>query len=941
MRLPESLNLYVEGFLSEEDARRQQRSAQLILDRLKNQPGLILGDEVGMGKTFVALAVASAYIMADGASPVVVMVPAGVVGKWKRDAETFRTACLCSEDERKRFRVATAETGVELLKLLDDPKPVRASLIVLSHGALHRKMADKWVKLAVLQAAIKGRHGSVLLRQRLARFAPKILRHTHKVDDHYDLYLKLLETPARQWKSVLVKWGWLEDADDDPVPEVFLETLDEIDLVDVFDRVIEVLPERVSKSLNERISRARTALDRGEDAVIPAIWRECLKRMRLSFPLLVLDEAHRTRNTHTQLSALLSAEHEDLNSVKGQLADRFERMLFLTATPFQLGHAELRNVLSRFESINWGSKRAPEMSRDSFRGSIDTLHQELDAMQWATERLERAWKKLISQDLDEAERSYGPQWWTLAGQGDDPECLNVVNERLRAVMLTFITAQTAIRKAEQSLKPWVLRHARSTHLPSPHHEIARRTRVEGADVLNEALARASERRGGGLRVSADNCLPFLLGARLTTLPDAPRVFGEGLASSYDALLNTRRDDASELADDQTPREHGSGAWYVATLRDAAQSISAKGYQLHPKMQATIELAMALWRRGEKVLVFCHYVETGAALHRYLSEAMISEIETRACQAIGCTLDVLPRELVRIADHFDRDRPIAKHVLSILDAMIDHHPALQEAETRRDIHDIVLRFLRTPTFLVRFADLSVTEITSDWVEELFDRVDASGLSLRLVIKQFLDFLSKRTNSADRQAYLDALKTLQTGTHAGPEVEQALADDGEDGVERVRLVANVRRVYGKTRDETRERIMLTFNTPFYPEILISSSVMAEGVDLHANCRHVIHHDLDWNPSSLEQRTGRIDRLGSKAERSGKSIRVYLPYVEGCQDEKLYRVVMDRERWFGVVMGAEESMKKVLQANAWEIERLADQPVIPINLVDSLKMRLDSNH
>ena len=83
------------------------------------------------------------------------------------------------------------------------------------------------------------------------------------------------------------------------------------------------------------------------------------------------------------------------------------------------------------------------------------------------------------------------------------------------------------------------------------------------------------------------------------------------------------------------------------------------------------------------------------------------------------------------------------------------------------------------------------------------------------------------------------------------------------------------------------------------------MAEGVDLHLNCRHVIHHDLDWNPSSLEQRTGRIDRLGSKAERAGKPIRVYLPYVEGCQDEKLFRVVMDRERWFGVVMGAEESM------------------------------------
>lgn len=115
------------------------------------------------------------------------------------------------------------------------------------------------------------------------------------------------------------------------------------------------------------------------------------------------------------------------------------------------------------------------------------------------------------------------------------------------------------------------------------------------------------------------------------------------------------------------------------------------------------------------------------------------------------------------------------------------------------------------------------------------------------------------------------------------------------------------------------------------------MAEGVDLHLNCRHIIHHDLDWNPSSLEQRTGRVDRLGSKAERSGQPIKVYLPYVEGCQDEKLFRVVMDRERWFGIVMGADESMTRLLSANTWEVARMAEQPLIPTAMVDELKLRL----
>ena len=74
----------------------------------------------------------------------------------------------------------------------------------------------------------------------------------------------------------------------------------------------------------------------------------------------------------------------------------------------------------------------------------------------------------------------------------------------------------------------------------------------------------------------------------------------------------------------------------------------------------------------------------------------------------------------------------------------------------------------------------------------------------------------------------------------------------------------------------------------------------------CRHVIHHDLDWNPSSIEQRTGRVDRLGCKAEScqpDPRPIRVFLPCLAGTADERQYRVMTDRERWFRIVMGQED--------------------------------------
>jgi superfamily II DNA/RNA helicase len=103
------------------------------------------------------------------------------------------------------------------------------------------------------------------------------------------------------------------------------------------------------------------------------------------------------------------------------------------------------------------------------------------------------------------------------------------------------------------------------------------------------------------------------------------------------------------------------------------------------------------------------------------------------------------------------------------------------------------------------------------------------------------------------------------------------------------------------------MRAFNTPFFPDILVCSEVMGEGVDLHRYCRNVIHHDLAWNPSQIEQRTGRVDRLGCKAENQ-HSIHVYLPYVAGASDERQFRVMRDREQWFRIVMGQDEVTKLI---------------------------------
>ena len=44
-----------------------------------------------------------------------------------------------------------------------------------------------------------------------------------------------------------------------------------------------------------------------------------------------------------------------------------------------------------------------------------------------------------------------------------------------------------------------------------------------------------------------------------------------------------------------------------------------------------------------------------------------------------------------------------------------------------------------------------------------------------------------------------------------------------------------------------------------LLLATDAAAEGLNLHRRCRTVVHFELPWSPARLEQRTGRVDRLG----------------------------------------------------------------------------------
>jgi ERCC4-related helicase len=71
-------------------------------------------------------------------------------------------------------------------------------------------------------------------------------------------------------------------------------------------------------------------------------------------------------------------------------------------------------------------------------------------------------------------------------------------------------------------------------------------------------------------------------------------------------------------------------------------------------------------------------------------------------------------------------------------------------------------------------------------------------------------------------------------------------------------------GSTKDTDLQKIVKAFQTNRNGcQILIATNVASEGLNLHYNCHRLIHFDLPWSLITLEQRNGRIDRLGQKKQ------------------------------------------------------------------------------
>ena len=318
------------------DQQRQRAEVVEILHRLQQQPGVILADEVGMGKTFVALAVACCIAKQTNRGPVVVMTPPALLDKWSGDLKTFCELYLCRQsvlnksdpatsqsDLRKHrtLRYGTARNSVDLLKLLDDDPREQCHLVFMTQTAMSRQQSDKWVRLALIRETLR-RHGRgraaklVAVKKVIHRFMGELLQAIGEQSAHDwgdELWQQLLQSDPGTWMETYNANAKRNHLNDAPVPQAVIDTLatKSLDLKPLAD-ILEQMPLRDSANRRTRVGEIR----RGLAEVEKSLWKDILAKAKWRSPLLVIDEAHHLKNPSSGLAQQLQSQSDTESVLK-------------------------------------------------------------------------------------------------------------------------------------------------------------------------------------------------------------------------------------------------------------------------------------------------------------------------------------------------------------------------------------------------------------------------------------------------------------------------------------------------------------------------------------------------------------------------------------------------------------------------------------------------
>lgn len=319
------------------------------------------------------------------------------------------------------------------------------------------------------------------------------------------------------------------------------------------------------------------------------------------------------------------------------------------------------------------------------------------------------------------------------------------------------------------------------------------------------------------------------------------------------------------------------------IKEVKKSLSARCKKLHPKVAAVSEAIRPLLDAGEKVLVFCHHRATACELLGALEQALKAENVSH-----GGPPERVWREAWGLALSEDKVLPAPTDKV-LLAPIVDWlcSPGIRRqtsgwlGEPATSAKGLAVQLKMTGARKVSTSVPTILDAAMMFVKRVLDPQSTSTRALlRGITSGRRSFGGKFSHLPGRLD--DGLRVMGAWSHdANGEAPKTLYTGQPDIV------------------------LALFNSPFGPDVLVTTDRLSEGVDLHRCCRHLIHYELDPSPVRTLQRNGRVRRVGSWAALTRQQIRYAYPTFGGTRDEKAVAVMRQRINAFGLLLGGVPSL------------------------------------
>lgn len=314
------------------------------------------------------------------------------------------------------------------------------------------------------------------------------------------------------------------------------------------------------------------------------------------------------------------------------------------------------------------------------------------------------------------------------------------------------------------------------------------------------------------------------------------------------------------------------------IKAAKKSLRSRRTKPHPKIAAVSEAIQPLLDEGEKVLVFCHHRATARELLGVLERTLKRTVAPLGGPSEKVWRNAWESLLLDFNPHDPHVRPIIDWLCTPgLRAQIGGwigKPAVTAKE-------LAAQLSKTRPRNAKSSVPSIVESATMLTKVLLDH---QSKSTRALLKSI--YMNTRTFGGKVSRFPGRLdegyRVMGAWDHNGPGGPPETLYTGKPDI-----------------------VLALFNSPFGPDVLVTTDRLSEGVDLHRCCRHLIHYELDPSPIRTIQRNGRIRRVGSWAALTGQKIQCAYPAFGGTRDEKAVGVMRQRINAFGLLLGGVPSL------------------------------------